>query len=100
MIPSTVPWLLRIYLHVREEVSVLVLVDYYSIYSEVSIKLGDIASIETIRALKEHFSLHGILCKLITHSGSQHTSKTFENFAMSYTHVLVSPKHPQANGEA
>ena len=59
-------------------------------------------SIETIRALKEHFGRHGILCKLITDCGSQYTSKEFENFAQSYNfeHVLVSPKHPQANGEA
>ena len=59
-------------------------------------------STETIRALKEHFGPHGIPSKLITDCGSQYTSKEFENFAKSYNfeHVLVSPKHPQANGEA
>ena len=79
----------------------LLLVDYYSKYIEVS-SVGDMASTETIRALKEHFGQHGIPSKLITDSGSQYTSKEFENFAKSYNfeHVLVSPKHPQANGEA
>ena len=59
-------------------------------------------STETIRALKEHFGRHEIPSKLITDCGSQYTSKEFENFAKSYNfeHVLVSPKHPQANGEA
>ena len=63
--------------------SYLVLVDYYSKYTEVS-KLGDMMSIETIRALKEHFGRQGIPCKLITDCGSQYTSKEFEKFAKSY----------------
>ena len=79
----------------------LLLVDYYSKYIEVS-RLGDMTSTETIRVLKEHFGRHGIPSKLITYCGSQYTNKEFENFAKSYNfeHVLVSPKHPQANGEA
>ena len=79
----------------------LLLVDYYSKYIEVS-RLGDMTSTETIRALKEHFGQHGIPSKLIMDCGSQYTSKEFENFAKSYNfeHVLVSPKHPQANSEA
>ena len=72
----------------------LPLVDYYSKYIEVS-RLGE-------RTLKEHFGRHGIPSKLITDCGSQYTSKEFENFAKSYNfeYVLVSTKHPQANGEA
>jgi len=43
-----------------------------------------------------------IPAKLATDCGSQYTSKEFETFAKSYSfeHVLVSPKHPKANGEA
>ena len=79
----------------------LVLVDYYSKYIEVT-KLNDLTSQDTIEALKEHFSIHGIPAKLVTDCGVQYTSKEFETFARSYNieHVLVSPKYPCANGEA
>ena len=79
----------------------LVLVDYYSKYIEVT-KLKDLTSQETIQALEEHFGRHGIPARLITDCGVQYTSKEFTDFAKSYNfeHVLVSPKHPQANGEA
>jgi len=77
------------------------LVDYYSKIIEVT-KLKDLKSQETIEVLKEHFSRHGIPAKLVTDCRSQYTSKEFEIFAKSYNfeHVLVSPKHPKANGEA
>ena len=77
------------------------LVDYYSKYIEVS-KLGELSSLETIKVLKEHFSRHSIPSKLITDCGSQYASKEFGSFAESYNfeHVLVSPKHSKANGEA
>ena len=79
----------------------LVLVDYYSKYIEVT-KLNDLTSQDTIKALKEHFSRHGIPAKLVTDCGVQYTSKEFETFARSYNfeHVLVCLKYPRANGEA
>jgi len=79
----------------------LLLVDYYSKFIEVT-KLKDLTSQETTEVLKEHFSRHGIPAKLVTDCSSQYTSKEFETFAKSYSfeHVLVSPKHPKANGEA
>ena len=79
----------------------LVLVDYYSKYIEVT-KLKDLTSQETIQALQEHFGQHRILARLVTDCSVQYTSKEFTDFARSYNfeHVLVSPKHPQANGEA
>ena len=78
-----------------------VLVDYFSKYIEVT-KLNDLTSQDTIEALKEHFSRHGIPAKLVTDCGVQYTSKEFETFARGYNfeHVLVSPKYPRANGEA
>ena len=84
-----------------EDGNYLVLVDYFSKYIEVT-KLKDLTSQETIEALKGHFSRHGIPAKLVTDCGAQYTSKEFETFAQSYSfeHVLVSPKHPRANGEA
>ena len=79
----------------------LVLVDYYSKYIEVT-KLKDLTSKETIQALEEHFGRHGIPARLITDCGVQYTSNEFTDFAKSYNfeQVLVSRKHPQANGEA
>lgn len=65
-------------------------------------KPKDLTSQVTVGVLKEHFSWHGIPAKLVTDCGSQYTSKEFETFAKSYSfeHILVSPKHPKANGEA
>ena len=79
----------------------LVLVDYYFKYIELT-KLKYITSQETIQALEEHFGWHGIPARLITDRGVQYTSKELTDFAKSYNfeHVLVSSKHPQANGEA
>ena len=72
----------------------LVLVFYYSKDIEVT-KLKDLASRETIEALKEHFSRDGIPAKLVTSCGVQYTNKEFDNFGKSYNfeHILVSPKH-------
>ena len=78
-----------------------VLVDYYSKYIEVT-KLKELTSQGSIEALKNHFSRHGIPTELVTDCVVQYASKEFETFAKSYgfEHVLVSPKHPHANGEA
>ena len=105
MLPSPVsslPWVMAASdIFAFEGHHYLVLVDYYSKYIEV-IKLNDLTSQDTIEALKEHFSRHGIPEKLVTDCGVQYTSKEFETFARSYNfeHVLVSPKYPCANGEA
>lgn len=79
----------------------LLLVDYYSKFIEMT-KPKDLTSQVTVGVLKEYFSWHGIPAKLVTDCGSQYTSKEFETFAKSYSfeHILVSPKHPKANGEA
>ena len=79
----------------------LALVDYYSKYIEFT-KLKDLTSQKTIEALKEHFGPHGIPSRLITDCCTQYASREFANFVSSYNfeHVLVSPKHPCANGEA
>ena len=57
---------------------------------------------QQIEALKGHFERHGIPKKLTTGCGSQYTSAEFRNFAKSYNfqHLLIKPKHPNANGEA
>ena len=48
------------------------------------------------------FWKHSIPARLITDCGVQYARKEFTDFAKSYNfeHVLVSHKHPQANGEA
>ena len=101
LIPSPIsdlPWAMAASdIFTFENKQFLVLVDYYSKYTEVT-KLSQ----ETIRALEEHFGRHGIPARFITDCGVQYTSKEFTDFAKSYNfeHVLVSPKHPQANAEA
>ena len=105
LIPSPIsdlPWAMAASdIFTFESEQFLVLVDYYSKYIEVT-KLKDLTSQETIQALEEHFGRHGMPARLITDCGVQYTSKEFTDFAKSYNfeHVLVSPKHPQANGEA
>ena len=76
-------------------------VDYYSKYIEVT-ELNDLSPSGTIEALKEHFKRRGIPERLTTDCGTQYTSIEFKNFAKAYNfqHVLISPKHPKANGEA
>ena len=105
LIPSPIsdlPWAMAASdIFTFESEQFLVLVDYYSKYIEVT-KLKDLTSQETIQALEEHFGRHGIPARLITDCSVQYTSKEFTDFAKSYNfeHVLISPKHPQANGEA
>ena len=105
LIPSPIsdlPWAMAASdIFTFESEQFLVLVDYYSKYIEVT-RLKDLTSQETIQALEEHFGRHGIPARLITDCGVQYTSKEFTDFAKSYNfeHVLVSPNHPLANGEA
>ena len=95
---SNLPWAMAASdIFAFEDDHYLVLVDYYSKYVEVT-KHNDLTSQDTIEALKERFSRHGIPAKLVTDCGVQHvqyTSKEFETFARSYNfeHVLVSPKY-------
>ncbi|PFX14384.1 Transposon Tf2-9 polyprotein [Stylophora pistillata] len=65
-------------------------------------RLKDLTSQVTIGVLKEHFSQHGIPAKLVSDCGSKYTSNKFETFAKRYSfeHVLASPQHLKANGEA
>ena len=76
-------------------------VDYYSKYIEVT-ELNDLSAFSTIEALKGHFERHGIPERLTTDCGTQYTSVEFKNFAKAsnFQHVLISPKHLKANGEA
>ena len=105
LIPSPIsdlPWAMAASdIFTFESEQFLVLVDYYSKYIEVT-KLKDLTSQETIQALEEHFGRHGTPARFITDCSVQYTSKEFTDFAKSYNfeHVLISPKHPQANGEA
>ena len=105
LIPSPIsdlPWAMAVSdIFTFESEQFLVLVDYHSKYIEIT-KLKDLTSQETIQALEKHFGRHGIPARLITDCSVQYTSKEFTDFAKSYNfeHVLISPKHPQANGEA
>ena len=55
-----------------------------------------------IESLKGHFERPGIPERLTTNCHTQYTSAEFKDFARAYNfhHVLISSKHPKANGEA
>ena len=105
LIPSPVsnlPWAMTASdIFASEGQHYLVLVDYYSKFVGVT-KHNDLTSQDTIEALNELFSRHGIRAKLVTDCGVQYTSKEFETFAKNYNfkHVLVSPNYTLENGEA
>ena len=74
----------------------VLLVDYFSKYIEMT-ELSDLSTCSTVEALKGHYERHGIPEKLMTDCSTQYTSKKFKNY--NFQHVLISPKHPDANVE-
>lgn len=79
----------------------LLLVDYYSKFVEIS-KLENISAITVITHMKSIFSRHGIPRQIICDSGSQFTSKDFQDFAKFYEFDFTcsSPYYHQSNGLA
>ena len=79
----------------------LVIVDYYSRYSEV-IQLRTTTSQSVVNALKSVFARHGIPEVLRSDNGPQFSSKEFTEFSQSYqfTHTTSSPHYPASNGQA
>ena len=65
-------------------------------------KLSTTTSASVILAMKSMFSRHRIPELLISDNGPQYAAKEFEEFAKSYdfVHKIISPYHPQVNGEA
>ena len=80
----------------------LLVVDYFSRYVEVSLMLASQTSSETVRALKSIFARHGVPEILRSDNGPQFASTEFDQFSKDYTftHIALSPKLPQINGEA
>ena len=78
----------------------LVLVDYYSKYIKIT-KLKDLTAHTSIETLKEHFGRLGLPETLITYWNAVCKCRVW-NFVQGYDfeYVMVSPKHPRANGEA
>ena len=79
----------------------LLVVDYYSRFIEIS-KLSTASSPQVIVHLKNIFAHHGIPQTVLSDNGPQYSSDQFTTFSQQYgfTHIMSSPKYPQANGEA
>jgi len=80
----------------------LVVVDYFSQYPEVVLKLQDTTSKGLITTLKPIFARHGIPEIFISDNGPQFASHEMKQFASMYgfTHVTSSPHYPRSNGLA
>ena len=79
----------------------LVLADCFSNFIEVD-PLESTTSKAVVKALKIHFSRHGIPKVVVSDNGPQFASETFRLFAekWNFTHVTSSPGYPQSNGKA
>ena len=64
-------------------------------------KLSSTTSPDVSVHLQSMFARHGIPEQLISDNGPQFSSTSFAKFAEDYgfTHILTSPRYPQANGE-
>ena len=82
--------------------SYLVTADHYSDFIEVDELVDSTVSAEVIKALKQHFSRHGIPDTLVTDNGPQYDCKEFRAFAneWEFEHVTSSPHHPISNGKS
>ena len=79
----------------------VVISDYYSKFFEISKLTGTSAS-STIKHIKTHFAIYGILEEVISDNGPQFASAEFEKFAkdFEFKHTTSSPRYPQSNGLA
>ena len=80
---------------------VALVVDYFSRYCEIGV-LRKSTSQEVISHLKAIFARHGIPETVISDNAPQYSSAEFSKFAQEwgFSHVTISPKYPQRNGEA
>ena len=78
----------------------LVLADCFSNFIEVD-PLESTTSKAMVKALKIHFSRHGIPKVVVSDNGPQFASETFRLFAekWNFTHVTSSAGYPQSNGK-
>jgi transposase InsO family protein len=81
--------------------SYLLVVDYYSKYTEV-MSLDQTTAAAIITKMKNILARHGIPLTVVTDNGPQFRAKSFADFALQYgfTHITSSPEYPQSNGEA
>ena len=79
----------------------LVTVDYFSDYFEVD-PLKSTSTAAIVKALKRHFSTHGIPDEIISDNGPQLVSEEFAKFASDweFSHITSSPYYSRSNGKA
>ncbi|KAL7873908.1 hypothetical protein SRHO_G00048780 [Serrasalmus rhombeus] len=80
----------------------LLLVDYYSKFTEIEWLGKDTKSAIVISHLKSQFARHGIPDIVISDNGPQFISREFQTFATQweFCHKTTSPHHAQSNGMA
>lgn len=79
----------------------LVMIDYFSRYTEVCSLQGSTSAKQTIARFKAVFARYGCPEVLVTDNGPQFSCHEFAQFARDYdfTHVTSSPCYPCSNGE-
>ena len=79
----------------------LLIVDYYSRFFEIA-KLPSTTAKSVICHTKSIFARHGIPNVIRSDNGPQFSSNEFKQFSQQwgFSHISVSPYHPQANGLA
>lgn len=82
-----------------EQSHFLLIVDYYSCYSEVR-KLSSLGSQPTVEAMKSVMATHSIPDQVISDNGPQFALKEFMEFAKTYgfIHITSFPRYPRSNG--
>ena len=78
----------------------IVTVDYYPNFIEMY-RLRDTSSRTVIKALKTHFSRHGIPDILVSDNGPQYSSVKFHQFLQQWEFKHITSSHyPKSNGKA
>ena len=86
-------------LFMLEDEQHLIVVDYYSRYSELE-RMSTTTSSAIVNKLKAIFAGHGIPEKLVSDNGPQFSALEFAHFANEWDFRLItsSPTYPQLNG--
>lgn len=85
-----------------DNLTYLIVTDYYSKFIEIALLNKDSRSSNVITHLKSIFARHGIPLSLVSDGGPQFQSVEFKNFLNEWDieHVVTSPYHSQSNGQA
>ncbi|XP_047037910.1 uncharacterized protein K02A2.6-like isoform X1 [Helicoverpa zea] len=85
-----------------DNLSYLIVTDYYSKYIEIALLNKNSTAKNVITHLKSIFARHGIPLSLVSDGGPPFQSLEFKNFLHEWDieHIITSPYHAQSNGQA